>query len=251
MNNQRHNILLAEKPVLHESVKINQQLKQFEKTEDLIYYLTHKTNNKIHNNGRIYLKINAKGDLFAQSISPYSDTFLENIEPKIKNLVSGFIKKRYLTYSSCEGHGYSFRRYIGLAFSDTESREVLISEIKKLRLCGVEFVEKNSVSNNPLQFNKEQIYTYNKKIIPEDKYSEKETQAFNIQFHRHYERYYFLELIISKSIEKFNDNYISLSFIKWLWRNLPTILIKKFLLETNTKKIENLINSDTIKKYKL
>lgn len=94
--------LIVEKPNFAET-RVQQNQNNFQSKEELIYHLTHKTNNILHEDGRIYLKINASGELFAQSISPYSETFLNNIEPKIKELVQAFINKRYLTYSSCEG----------------------------------------------------------------------------------------------------------------------------------------------------
>lgn len=242
--------LFSEKAIIEENIELKKANNKFEKTEDLIYYVTHHTNNIMHKDGRIYLKINSNGELFAQSISPFSKTFFDNIEPKIKDLIKELVNKRYLTYSSCEGHNMSFRRYVGLAFVNEESREHIIKEIKQLNLPGLEYLKKDSVANCPLDFNDNGDYIYKNKIIPKEEVNEKEVEAFNIQFHRKYERYYFLELVILNAVPDFNDKILSFSFIKWLFKNIPLIFAKKYLVEIYTKKITDLIRSDKIKKYK-
>lgn len=250
MSSLRSTGLFAEKATVKENVELKQAKNQFETTDELIYHVTHNTNNVVHTDGRIYLKITAKGELFAQSISPFSKTFLDNIEPKIKDLVKALIEKRYLTYSSCEGHDLSFRRYIGLAFVDEETREHLIKEIKKLNLLGVEFHKKESVANCPIEFNDNGNYTYKNKIVPENQINEQEIHAFNIQFHRQYQRYYFLELVILKAVPMFEGKLMSFKFFKWILSNIPLIIAKKFFVESYTRKITQLIKSDKIKKYK-
>lgn len=242
--------LFAEKPAVTENAQLKQSYNQFETTDELIYHVTHNTNNVVHKDGRIYLKITANGELFAQSVSPYSKTFFENIEPKIKDLVKALVDKRYLTYSSCEGHDLSFRRYIGLAFADEQSREHLIQQIQTLNLPGIEFLRKESVANCPIEVNEKGHYTYKEKIIPLHQINEQEIHAFNIQFHRQYERYYFLELVILNAVPLFEGKMISFSFIKWLFKNIRLIFAKTFLVEKYTKKITNLIKSDKVKKYR-
>ena len=69
---------------------------------------------------------------------PYAESFFDNIEPKIAPLVSALHKKRYLTYSSCEGHDYTYRRYVGLAFSDEESRDYVVDQVRGTQALGVE-----------------------------------------------------------------------------------------------------------------
>lgn len=243
--------LIAEKPNFTET-SIQQNKNNFQTEEELIYHLTHKTNNILHSDGRIYLKINANGELFAQSISPYSETFLNNIEPKIKNLVQAFINKRYLTYSSCEGHGLSFRRYVGLAFCDEESRKHIKDEIMNLNLPGVYCLEKAIVSNNKIEFSQNKYYYKEKEKEKELKSEVKiqETNSFNIQFHRNYEEYYFLEIVILKEIPYFYIDLLSLNFYLTVIKNFNLILRKLFFIENYTKKITQLINSQKIKKYK-
>jgi hypothetical protein len=250
MINLRPTGLFAEKVAIKENIELKQVQNQFKSTDELIYHVTHNTNNILHKDGRIYLKITAKGELFSQSISPFSKTFFENIEPKIKELIKALIDKRYLTYSSCEGHNLTFRRYVGLAFMDEESRDYLVGEIKKLKLPGIEYNYKNSVSNCPIEFNENGNYTYKNKIIPVQEINEQEIHAFNIQFHRNYERYYFLELVIFKEVPIFKGKIFSFNYLKWIIKNIPLIFAKKVLVEYYTRKITELIKSNKIKKYK-
>lgn len=250
MSSIRTTGLFAEKPAIQENVQLKQAYNQFETTDELIYHVTHNTNNVVHKDGRIYLKITASGELFAQSVSPYSKTFFDNIEPKIKDLVKSFVDKRYLTYSSCEGHDLSFRRYVGLAFVDESSREHLIEQIQTLNLPGIEFYRKDSVANCPIEVNNKGHYTYKEKIIPLNEVNEQEIHAFNIQFHRNYERYYFLELVIFNAVPVFEGKILSFNFIKWIYNNFKLIIAKKLLVDKYTEKITNLINSDKVKKYR-
>lgn len=250
MTSLRPTGLFLEKQAVQENVKLKQTQNNFKTTDELIYHVTHNTNNITHKDGRIYLKITAKGELFAQSISPFSKTFFDNIEPKIKELIKSLVDKRYLTYSSCEGHDLSFRRYVGIAFVDEETRNHLIEEIEKLKLPGVECHKKESVANCPIEFNIKGNYIYKNKIIPQNQINEKEIHAFNIQFHRQYERYCFLELVIFKAVPTFEGKLLSIQFLKWLYANIPLMIAKKCLVERYTRKITTLIKSDKIKKYK-
>ena len=36
------------------------------------------------------------------------------------------------------GHDYTYRRYVGLAFSDEESRDYVVDQVKALKLWGLE-----------------------------------------------------------------------------------------------------------------
>lgn len=213
-----------------------------------IYYITHKINNTKHKNGRINIRIDKEGQLFANSVSPYADKYMENIEEKIQPLVLALHKKRYLTYSSCEGHGMTFRRYVGLAFADEESREYVAKEIECLKIFGV-FVKKfESVANQKIDQDKKGRPIFVKKYNKEDreelqKIQKEEVNTFNIQFHRHYENYYFLEIII---LEEVNINILTpLKSIKLLYIGF----LKKFFWEKITQKVVNHINHVNFKKY--
>lgn len=216
--------------------------------DEFIKYITHNVNNTKWEDGRINSNIGDKN--FALSISPYSKTFEDNIEEKIKPLVSALKKKRYLTYSSCEGHGIHFRRYVGLAFADTESREYFFNEINSLKLSGVKMNLKNTVSNIVLDIESSK----NKKSAKIDGIDEKtekteneilkEVYTFNIQFHKTYKEYYFLELEISQKVPS------SKEFFEKFFFSLYTMYLKFFKMEKFTKIITDKINSADFKKYK-
>lgn len=228
---------------------------QFATEEEAIYYLTHKINNVRHEDGRIYMKLTKDGQLYANSVSPYAETFFENIEPKIAPLVSALHKKRYLTYSSCEGHDYTYRRYVGLAFSDEESRDYVIDQVKALKLWGVELRKFDQVANQDIDAGRLKAHQQAPKYLGKFRPSElsqddwqarkaAETRAFNIQFHRNYDTYFFLEIVI------FTDLDLSLT---WLLKNpLKSVwlyFMKKYLWDRTTQKIVTLVESEQFRKY--
>lgn len=234
---------------INEFVLVEKRQESFKSEKEFIYYLTHQVNNKKNKNGRIYMKIDENGLLYANSVSPYSETFLDNIEPGIKNLVNGLINKRYLTYSSCEGHGNSFRRYVGLAFADKESRSYVKQSIDNLNIWGVKTRELSSVINQNIEMkaNSKQI-NYKEKFDPEKQdntiLKEKEVNTFNIQFHRNYEEYHFLEIIILEEIP------LDKSFWKSPFYNTFLIFMKKYFWDKQTEKITKAINSKEFKSYR-
>lgn len=231
------------------------QEQQFASEEEAIYYLTHKVNNVRHEDGRIYMKLTKDGQLYANSVSPYAESFFDNIEPKIAPLVSALHKKRYLTYSSCEGHDYTYRRYVGLAFSDEESRDYVVDQVKALKLWGVELRKFDQVANQdidtgrlkPHQKAPKYLGKYRPGDLIQDEWKARkdaETRAFNIQFHRSYDTYFFLEIVI------FTDLDFSLS---WLLRNpfksVWLYFMKKYRWDRTTQKITALVESEKFKKY--
>jgi hypothetical protein len=224
---------------------IAQKQQQMSK-EEFIYYLTHEVNNFVQKDGRINIKIDKNGLLFANSVSPYAKKFIQNIEDGVKDLVLALHNKRYLTYSSCEGHGYSFRRYVGLALADEESRDYIANEIKALEIYGVKIKFMDTVANQDLELSIGKSINFKNKIDPtkeNEKFKERETESFNIQFHRNYNDYCFMEIIILEEVE-------IKKFFKNPFYNLWLCVMKKFFVNKITKKITNLINSNNFKKYK-
>lgn len=226
-------------PVLQEEVlNINN-------TKDYVYYITHKVNNVKQKGGRIYMKME-NGDISANSVSPYAEKFMDNVEEKIQPLVSALRGKRYLTYSSCMGHGFSFRRYVGLAFSDEETRDYVAQQIKSLKLLGVKTVPFDNVSNTRVTVNertkKPTFGKYTEEERQKINYAH-EAETFNIQFHRNYERYYFLEIVILDVI-KFEYEGIVQELKKLGWK-----FVKTFLWDYLTEKVVDKINSKNFKKY--
>lgn len=221
---------------------------KFSNENELIYHITHKVNNVKHQDGRIYMKIDAKGKLFANSVSPYSEKFTENIETHIKPLVMAFHNKRYLTYSSCEGHDLTFRRYVGLAFADEETREYVAKKIMDLKLPGVFVKYFANVANQKIEQNKKGQPVFTNKFTEDEevelkKLRERETHTFNIQFHRQYDQYYFLEIVILKEVKFDTLNPLKIGNMLWL------AFLKKFYWDKITNKIVHLINSKEFKKY--
>lgn len=217
---------------------------KFASQEELVYYITHNLPNKKHSNGRIYMKINEDGQLFANSVSPYSAIYLDNIEQKIQPLVLAFHNKRYLTYSSCEGHGLSFRRYVGLAFADVESRQYVADEVTNLNIPGVYVKYLESVTNQKIERNHKGDPIFMQKYQQQENLEYEETKNFNIQFHRNYDKFYFLEIVILE------EAVLSIKKPFKLLRGLWLLFMKKYFWDTLTQKITTHINSEHFKKYK-
>lgn len=228
------------------SYQLNVDKKNFTTIEDYIHYLTHHVNNKKHKDGRVYFNM-VDEVLSANSVSPYAEKFWDNIEPKIKPLINILKSKRYLTYSSCEGHGLDFRRYVGIAFSDEVSRKYVADYINSFKIRGVKLIFLDSVVNNiitehdktgkpyPVKSTELNVDFLNKKID--------EVKNFNIQFHRSYEEYFFLELVIFEEI---------LHKYEGIWKEIKKIYLKwekRKYLEASTDKLVLKLTVEEFKKY--
>lgn len=225
---------------------LSEEVLKFNSEQEYVYHITHKVNNVVHDDGRIYLKI-VDGILHANSVSPYCEKFEDNIEEKIWPLVKALKEKRYLTYSSCMGHDFSFRRYVGIAFADKESRQYVAEKIMDLKIHGVKVNYLDTVSNmkvtkNP-RTNKPEFDKYSQEQLLEKIDFDKEAQTFNIQFHRNYERYYFLEIVILEALS-YEFEGIFKEIEKFYWK-----MIKRFFWDKLTQKIVNCVNSKDFKKY--
>lgn len=246
----RNNLLVPNPIVIkaeasQQSIALQKVKQQFKTEEEYIYYLTHKVNNVVHEDGRIYMQLDENGNLFANSVSPYSEEFWKNIEPKIKPLIESLTNKRYLTYSSCQGHGPSFRRYVGLAFVDQLSRQYVADFVNNLKLPGVKINLLDSVCNQNISTTFKENVKYSSKYNPQEKeQKEGEIKSFNVQFHRSYDEYFFLELIVLDKVD------FNLNFLKNPLKNFWLIYMKKFHWEKITQKLTDAFNSEEFKKYK-
>lgn len=231
-------------PVKHQALQ--EEVLNFESEVEYMHYISHKVNNVKQKDGRIYLKM-VDGILHANSLSPYAEKFEDNIEEGIKPLVMALKKKRYLTYSSCMGHGPSFRRYVGLAFADEETRNYVARQINSLNIVGVTTKNMDTVSNMRVtqhnRTNKPEFGKYTEEDRQKEITQEKEVTTFNIQFHRNYEQYFFMEIIILDVI-KYEYEGIFKEVQKLFWR-----FLKVFYWDKLTKKVENHVQSDKFKKY--
>ena len=248
----KQNVLAPSSVIVHSeskeqdfsNIQFNIDKKSFATTSEYIYYLTHNVNNIRHNNGRIYFSMK-EGVLCANSVSPYSDNFWDNIEEKIKPLVKIINSKRYLTYSSCEGHGMDFRRYIGLAFCDEDTRAYVEQYIKGLNIKGVSTRLYDCVSNNVVETHNvtgKPIPTKKNEVVVQNK--ENEVQSFNIQFHRNYYDYYFMEIVIYDEISY--DYQGVINEVKKIYKRI----IKKKNLEKSTSELVKGLSSSDFRAYK-
>lgn len=229
------------------SFQFNIDKQSFATTQEYVHYLTHEVMNKTHKDGRIYFSMK-DGILCANSVSPYARQFWSNIEMGILPVVKALHNKRYLTYSSCEGHGMDFRRYVGLAFCDEESREKVAKYVMDLGIKGVKVKKFNSVANNSVvehdatgKPTPTKSLMIEKERTPED--LQNEVMSFNVQFHRNYDSYYFLEIII---FDEISYNYEG--FFKEIKKVLSRYMKKKYQ-DKSTLLLAFSLQDDDFKKY--
>jgi hypothetical protein len=119
---------------------------------------------------------------------------------------------------------------------------VFAQSIEKLRLTGVICKKLDRVANmkhsgdaedveNPLRSDSFLYYQ-----------RDDETDGFNVSFHRNYERYWFLELIIF-------DVSPPASSLQNLWKSIKLRTLKKFFWESTTRKIEMAVRSNEFPIY--
>lgn len=219
--------------------------KDFQNEQDYLHYLTHDVNNVVHKDGRIYMQLGEDGKLYANSVSPFSSNFWNNIEPKIKPLLKVLVEKRYLPYSSCEGHGSTFRRYVGLAFADESSRDYVANYIVNKKIPGVKLNFLDSVCNQKIDLTNKRSVKYSDKYDPKEvEQKESEIKSFNVQFHRKYTQYFFLEIIILDAV------VFDFKALKNPCETLWLLYMKKFKWDKITKQLTSALESIDFRKYK-
>lgn len=172
-----------------------------------------KSGNYLHSDGRIFVD----DDGIAQTVSPYSEDFYENIEDEIKPLVSALIKKGYLTYSSCAGHQAVKRRFVAVAFPD--------------RISCIEFIGNLKGLYNNFLIDWQIKYGTDYYFVSEDNVMF-HTNFLNTQiFYRGYQDYWFVEISIGKNTPPTLNNMLAI-LSKKLFRNYVTKkLVKAIELE--------------------
>lgn len=160
----------------------------------------------------------------SETISPYSSNFFNSIEKGILPLVTAFLEKGYLTYSSCEGHSIWGRRFIAFAFPNLEEANKFIINIKNLKQSLISFKIKRSVD-----------YYHDPKY---GQYNENgNTQWLNSVYLRGYKEYYFVELSLGLN---------SPPSVK----NLGLILNKLINRDRVTKKLLDFVKSENFEFFK-
>lgn len=155
--------------------------------------------------GRTYNYIDKNGEYVSSFLSPYNSNILDNIEPKIKNLISVLLNKGYLTAGSCQGHTVgkdkSLTRWVMISFISIEERDQFIKQVDSFNLPIYWYFNFLNTKKNPKKKETREgkvmsinfkNYTY--KSIDEARYSgytdDDLTAYWNIMFARKYTQYY-------------------------------------------------------------
>lgn len=216
----------------------------FASREDFLRHLTHEVSNVRQVDGRINLGVDARGRVVSNSVSPYAHHFMDNVEDGVRDLVLALRTKRYLTYSSCEGHCRLSRRFVGIAFWSPEARDDFAKRIEGLGLRGVSCRPLDRVANvrnvdagdgriSSRRFDHVELYDL-----------DDETDGFNASFHRAYERYWFVELVIygeAPGGRGFADR----------WRRIELAFLKRFCWAKTTRRVTAAIADDGFPVYKM
>jgi len=177
-----------------------------------------KSGNILHSDGRIYVD----GDGIAQTLSPYAPDFYENIEEEIKPLVSALVAKGYLTYSSCAGHQAVKRRFVAIAFPDKESCRKFVNAAR--------LTYSHWLVSYQVKYGTDYYFVDESNVMFHTNFLNTEI------FYRGYSDYWFVELSIGKNTPP--------SF-----KNIISILAKKFLREKVTNKLVKAIYSQEFPYY--
>lgn len=200
---------------------------------ELLTKLVNTTYNKKHSNGRIYAPTD-DGSYSSHSVSPYCESFWDNIEEGIKPLVLAFKNKNYLSTSSCEGHNIYFKRYVTLAFPSQESALELKKQLQFKRLK-FKLNHCSEVLNNRITHNKYGEILKTEKIeSTADR--EDSIEYMNTMIKRNYAEIWLLEIIISDQIEHEEG------WKKYL-KNWREIIFKKFFIKSFTNKLTKFITN--------
>jgi hypothetical protein len=217
--------------------------KRPETLNEILHKLYFETVNKRQPDGRINGGLDRNGNPVYYFVSPYADRFWENVEPGVEPLVRALKAKRYLTYSSCEGHCLTSRRYVGIAFADHESRERFCAPIEAATIPGVVINRLDTAANQIAEVTESGTV----KLVKERPDPAKEAVGFNYAFGRDYEHYCFIELIICDKLPKAEPLWL---LIRYPLSHGPALLRKFFRWNAITKRVVDLIQSDAVPKYR-
>lgn len=196
--------------------------------------LVNTSHNKKQADGRIY-SLSSTGEYSSHSVSPYADSFLDNIEEGIKPLVLALKDKGYLSISSCESHGLSFRRYVTLVFPSEQTAEDFLSHFPFP--IATNLVHCTEFLNNKIDVDDYGNLSNSRKIEANNNIRHS-IEYVNTMFKRPYADAWFLELTITPVIE-----------IKKPWHyitKLPAIIKKKIFTRYLTNRLIKFVKSDKI-----
>jgi hypothetical protein len=210
--------------------------------DEILRKLYFETVNTKQADGRINGGLDRNGDRVYYFVSPYSKRFWENVEPGVVPLVKALQSKRYLTYSSCEGHCLVSRRYVGVAFADQASREAFCQPIEAAKLPGVIIRRLESVANQTAEVTESGTV----RLVKQAPDPAKEATSFNFAFGRSYEDYCFAEVIVCDTLPASNA---LMALIRNPFRHAPTIWRKALFWSRITEQLAELIRSDAVPRY--
>lgn len=208
--------------IIHKTQSRQEKQSTEKSLDEQIHYVTHQVHNKKQTDGRINRFDPTTGVYSANSLSPFSENFLDlNVEDGIKPLVEALIKKGYFTYSSCAGHCLIDRRFVGIAFHNEVAKIRFLNQMKFLESHSVVFKELDSVINQ-----QSDLSGHDMKSTPLGESGQRyvsaseETSVFNIQFHSDSLRYHFVEMILLEGNDTCNLMNTPIRAIKLLLRRL-------------------------------
>jgi hypothetical protein len=185
--------------------------------------------------GRTYDYIDKNGEYISSFLSPYNAHILDNVEPKIKDLISVLLNKGYLTAGSCQGHTIDkdLNRWVMLSFISADERDQFINSVNDFKLPVYWYFNFLNTDKNPKQkeFRDGKTLSINFKDSTHDSLdrarssgytSDDITAYWNIMFGRKYTEYYPVMMCICScpgDISIFKKIKI---FLQWPLRNYYT-----------------------------
>ena len=214
--------------------------------EEVLHKLHFETNNIRHEDGRIYGGVDKDGNYVAYFVSPYAKRFWDNVEPGVVPLVKALQHKRYLTYSSCQGHCLLSRRFVGIAFNDVESREALCQPLEAANIPHLKIRRLDKAANQSARVDDAGLVKVSKgENTNEDAAGEE--LGFNFAFGRNYDDYCFAELIVCDQLP--HDRWYK-SLLRNPVKYGPLLYSKARHWDDLTKRVAALIRSSDIPKYR-
>ena len=130
----------------HESIQFEDKLKR---------HMFFGSISKREVDGRTYDYIDKNGEYISSFLSPYNANILDNVEPKIKNLISVLLNKGYLTAGSCQGHSIGkdkdLNRWVMISFISDDERNKFINQVNAYNLPVYWYFNFLNTDKNPKQ----------------------------------------------------------------------------------------------------
>ena len=204
-----------------------------------IKQLHHTSLNSKNKDGRINYGTDSNGRILSHSVSPYAKTFWSNIEQGIKPLVEALYNKMFLTISSCEGHDYTSRRFVAVVLPSEDYAKLLARQIGNMTFLEYDIFHCSKYMNQVLDVNEKINKVKDIGRVEDGMNADMAVVTLNAMYHRGYDNYYVLEIIIGKEIEKEDPWYLKLG-LKFF---------KYFLQKKWTRRVIKRINSDRVSYY--